>query len=328
MKTLNLIGAGKLGQTLAHLWQLQGQFRIQQVLTRSEESAQRACDFINGTQINDNQINGDQAYNHSAQAVTSFEELQPADIWLLATPDGDIAQAAAQLHQRPDLISQDTILLHCSGTLNSNVLSSRGLDSRALNNSALTGTNSSGASVASIHPIHSFASPSESLNTFAGSYCGYEGETAALNTLLPAFTAIGAQLFAIDGEQKMLYHAASVIACNYLVGLMDASLECFEAAGVSRAQAQQLLFPITRQTLENVLTGSPQKALTGPISRGDINTVRHHLDAIQTQKPQLADIYKALGLQTAKVAAQQEPPADAQSLSAIKSLLSTPQNPL
>lgn len=302
MKTLNLIGAGKLGQTLARLWQQQGQFRIQQVLTLSPESAQKACCFIN--EGNNKNL---------AQAATSFEALLPADVWLVATPDGSIEDIAATLHAQCNLLNQESIVFHCSGTLGSNIL---------------IGDQCSASSVASIHPIHSFASPAKSLDTFSGSYCGYEGGVMALQTLLPAFRAIGAELFEIDGHQKTLYHAASVMACNYLVGLMDASLACFEAAGVSRSQAQQLLLPITHQTLDNALKKSPEEALTGPISRGDLSTVQSHLAKLQPLSKQLSDVYRSLGQQTVQVAEQQEQPASSESLNAIRSLLTNQQNPL
>lgn len=269
MKTLNLVGAGKLGQTLAHLWQSHGLFRIQQVLTRSLPTAQAACDFIGG-----------------GEAIVSMSELRPADLWLLATPDGDIAGWASQLQP---LLSSNSILFHCSGALNSDILLGQ-----------------SGCAVASIHPIHSFATPEESVRNFAGSFCGYEGSEAALIVLKPAFEALGAQLFAIDGAHKTLYHAASVMACNYLVSLMDASLNCFAAAGVSRAQAQQLLLPITHQTLDNALRGSPGSALTGPISRGDVHTVEKQLSELQKLDPVLAALYAILGVQTVKVAEAQD----------------------
>lgn len=294
MKTLSLIGAGKLGQTLAHLWQSQVQFQIQQVCTRSLAGARAACEFIG-----------------AGEAIDSMERLRPADLWLIATPDGEIARCAQQLQP---LLGPDNVVFHCSGALSSSLL--RG---------------SSGAAVASVHPIHSFAAPAESVRRFAGSFCGYEGDAAALDLLKPAFAALGAQLFALDGQHKTLYHAASVIACNYLVGLMDASLSCFEAAGVSRGQAQQLLLPITHQTLDNCLHGSPAAALTGPIARGDLHTVARQLDQLQQLDPALAQLYAVLGLQTAQVA-ESRSSANRQALDSIRSLLansaSRGQNPV
>ncbi|NHO65601.1 DUF2520 domain-containing protein [Aestuariicella hydrocarbonica] len=292
MKTLNLVGAGKLGQTLAHLWHAHATFTIQQVITRSLPSAKAACEFIG-----------------AGEAVTSVQQMTPANVWLIATPDGNIAKQVQALH-KSQLLTPDTVVFHCSGALNSSCLKPQA---------------SEVYQVASIHPIHSFATPAESKNSFHGSFCGYEGHPEALATLLPAFEHIGAQLFAIDGEHKTLYHAASVMACNYLVGLMDASLECFEAAGVSRNQAQQLLLPITHQTLDNALTGSPEAALTGPISRGDVDTVRNQLQQLAQLKAHkhslLAEIYQVMGQQTVRVAEKQQRSAPPQDLAEIKSLL-------
>lgn len=284
MKTLNLVGAGKLGQTLAHLWHTRGQFRIQQVLARSQPSAQAACDFIG-----------------SGEAIAHLQDLQPADLWLIATPDGDIERCAELLQP---LLARSNVLFHCSGALSSDVL--RG---------------ASGCAIASVHPIHSFAVPAESVRKFAGTFCGHEGSEAALAVLKPAFEAIGGQLFAIDGQHKTLYHAASVIACNYLVSLMDASLTCFEAAGVDRAQAQQLLLPITHQTLDNTLLGSPASALTGPIARGDLHTVQQQLDRLQEFNPLLARLYSVLGAHTVTVAEARTDAAHPQQLEELKALL-------
>ncbi len=266
MKTLNIVGAGRLGRTLGRLWRELGQFQIQQVHNRS--SAVSACAFIG-----------------AGQAVDSVASMKPADVWLIATPDADIA---SQIPKLSPLLSPASIVFHCSGALGSQVLK-----------------NTITPHTASIHPIHSFANPETSLHTFAGSFCGFEGDAEALNTLLPTFEALGAQTFAVDGSHKTLYHAASVMACNYLVALMDASLECFELAGVSRAQAQQMLLPITQQTLTNCLQASPEYALTGPVARGDLPTVKRQLEDLEAE-PLLAQIYKNLGQQAVKVAARQD----------------------
>jgi predicted short-subunit dehydrogenase-like oxidoreductase (DUF2520 family) len=270
MKRLNLVGAGKLGQTLAHLFKQQHQFDIGDIVNRSLTSAQKAQQFIG-----------------AGRAVEQLSQTAPADIWLIATADGEIATTAAKIYQLEHFKGHE-IVFHCSGSLGSDILS----------------TDEQATHTASIHPIHSFANPQQSLETFSGSHCAYEGNSLALTVLLPAFESIGAQLLAVDGEQKSLYHAASVMACNYLVALMDASLSCFELAGIAREQAQQLLLPITHATLDNTLKHSPTSALTGPIARGDLETVRQQMKQLE-QHPQLAAIYQQLGLQALDVATRQ-----------------------
>lgn len=270
MKRLNIIGAGKLGQTLARLLHDNEQFEIGDIVNRSLPSSKKARAFIG-----------------SGRAVSQLNETNPADVWLIACADKEISNCATALTQLPYFKGHE-VVFHCSGSLGSHIL--RG--------------ETSPVHVASIHPIHSFADPQTSIVTFSGSHCAYEGNSLALTVLLPAFESIGAQLLAVDGDQKSTYHAASVMACNYLVALMDASLSCFELAGIPREQAQQLLLPITHATLDNTLKGNPVSALTGPISRGDIETVSAQLEKLAPY-PQLHGIYQQLGQQSLEIALRQ-----------------------
>ena len=82
--TLNLVGAGRVGQTLAHLWHQRGTYIIQDVLTTRSESAQEACTAIS-----------------AGTAVNNIQAMRPADVWMLAVPDAKIATAARQLHKPP-----------------------------------------------------------------------------------------------------------------------------------------------------------------------------------------------------------------------------------
>jgi len=282
MKKLNIVGAGKLGQTLAYLFNKHNQFEIGDIVNRSLSSAEKAQQFI-GT----------------GRATKGLSETTSADIWLIATADSEIANTAAEIY-RLEHFQGHEIIFHCSGSLASDILS----------------TDKQPTHTASVHPIHSFASPQRSIESFSGSHCAYEGSNLALTILLPAFESIGAQLLAVDGTQKSVYHAASVMACNYLVALMDASLSCFELAGIEREQAQQLLLPITHATLDNTLKHSPESALTGPIARGDIETVRQQIEQL-AQHPQLAAIYQQLGLQALDVATRQSPQKNRQELAQL-----------
>jgi predicted short-subunit dehydrogenase-like oxidoreductase (DUF2520 family) len=285
MQTLNILGCGKLGRTLAHLWHRSRQFDIRQILNRHPESAHKACEFIG-----------------SGRAVGQWQQLQPADVWLIGANDGSISELARQLAET-GLVRQDDVVFHCSGALGSDVLSPLS-----------QGT----ALLASIHPVHSFACANNSLTHFAGSYCACEGNTEALARLRPAFDAIGARTLDIDSHNKPLYHAASVMACNYLVALMDASLECFESAGIEADQASKLLLPLVSQTLTNCLSSSPREALTGPIARGDHATVARQLEALQRHNTHLAELYQTLGRRTLTLA---RPKLDDERHTALKQLL-------
>lgn len=262
MKTLNVIGAGRVGRTLASLWEEKHTFAVQDVLDGSVGGAQAAVAFI-----------GD------GVAVETLDRMRPADVWMLTTPDRRIVPCAEALADGGLLRSGD-VLFHCSGSLASGELAAAA---------------ARGAHVASVHPLKTFAEPREAVRTFAGTWCAAEGDAAALDVLLPAFERIGARISSIDPRFKTIYHAASVVVCNYLTALMEAGLRCYEKAGLSRDTATAMMQPIVRETLENVLSLGPERALTGPIARGDDAVVAKHLEALAAWDAGLAALYRDLG---------------------------------
>ena len=258
---LNIIGCGSLGKTLAYLWEKTKQFHIAQICNTNLRSAEQALAFIG-----------------SGQAAT-FETLSFTDIWLIATPDEQIESTCAEL-ARHNLIQAGNIVFHCSGSKNTQILQH---------------AKKCGAAVASIHPIKSFADPSQAITDFAGTYCGTEGDAVALQQLQPAFENIGGHCIPIDPTQKMLYHAAAVFASNYLVALIEKSIQAYEKAGIPRETAITLLKPITTGTLDNILNHGTQHALTGPIKRGDYKIVNEQFLACQEWDKSAAEIYASLG---------------------------------
>jgi predicted short-subunit dehydrogenase-like oxidoreductase (DUF2520 family) len=93
-----------------------------------------------------------------------------------------------------------------------------------------------------------------------------------------------------------------VMACNYQMTLVDAALELMEMAGIERAAALDALGPILRETTENILTEGPERALTGPIRRGDVGTILRHLAAIDDAAPETGQLYRTAGLRTVPLA--------------------------
>jgi predicted short-subunit dehydrogenase-like oxidoreductase (DUF2520 family) len=277
-KTLSIIGCGKLGRSLGLLWQRCSHdpraFVLLDILNRSRASAQQACDFIG-----------------AGQAAASFADLRQADVFLIASGDDQIAACCSALAAVGKL-RPGSIVFHCSGALSSLELASA---------SAL------GAAVASIHPIRSFASPQQVADSFAGTWCGSEGDAAALAILGPAFEAIGAQLVAIEREQKTLYHAAAVFASNYLVTLIDVAQQAYVAAGIAPELALKLIEPLLSESAANAFRLGPAAALTGPIARGDLATVARQSQALQQWRPQLAGLYEQFATVTSELASRREP---------------------
>jgi predicted short-subunit dehydrogenase-like oxidoreductase (DUF2520 family) len=286
--SLSCIGAGRAGKTLCKL--LAGQqsrfdISIQQIINRSRVSAEEAIAFIG-----------------QGQPAEGFENLSPANIWLIATPD-DAISAVSQSLMTSGVLRSGDIVFHCSGSLSSEVLS----------------TTTIGAYGASVHPIHSFANPKNSLVDFSGTACGIEGDTGASEILTELFSLIGGKCFSLDPDKKALYHAATVMACNNLISLLSLSQRMLEAADVESGAAGHLLQPLIENSLSNFFRSGDVGALTGPISRGDSDTVAAHLKSLKDH-PQWQRIYSSLGEIAVSLSAQQGF-ASAEQLETISELL-------
>ena len=286
---LNFIGCGQLGKTLGSLWHQSGSLVIGDILTRSGKSAQAAVDSIG-----------------AGRAVANIDDMQSADLYLIASAD-DAIEACSDALAESGMLNAANIVFHCSGSQSSALLSA---------------CEDQGAHTASIHPIKSFADVGLAVRSFAGTHCGAEGEPEALTLLSSLFEAIGAKLLPIHAEHKTLYHAASVIASNYLVTLQEISIQSFEQAGLSRTQAMQVLQPIVSGTVDNVFTVGTHQALTGPIARGDSKVVAEQLAAIKAWESNFAEIYRLLGLASLPMADAKNTnkPMD---LDAMKAILNT-----
>lgn len=265
MATLNLLGAGRVGRTLGRLWHTAGTYVIGDVLTASAASAAEACAFIG-----------------AGTPVSSLADIRAADVWLVTTPDGRIAETARALAASGKLRAGD-IVAHCSGALRADEMPVDALR-------------------ASVHPLKSFAEPATAVTTFAGTYCTAEGDRAALDALVPMFERVGGRVTEIRSEAKTLYHAASVIVSNDLVALMEAGLRCYEQAGFGRDTARAMMAPLVRETLENVLKLDTAKALTGPVVRGDAGVIEKQLAALANGDPLVERVYRELGRVAVEVA--------------------------
>ena len=269
---LNVIGCGNVGMTLTYLWREQDRLQIGDVLNRSYESAERAVTFI-----------------QAGRAIRDIDQMQPADLYLIGCSDSGIENCCEAL-AGAGLLRTGDIVFHCSGALNSMALSS---------------AKARGAVVASMHPIKSFADPATAVTGFAGTYCGLEGDLVALQMIEELVDSIEGNSFTLDPENKTYYHAASVIACNYLVALEDIALRVFERAGIERDLAARVLPPIVDGTVENLFTLGPVHALTGPIARGDHEVVSAQLTALQGWNPEVGELYRLLGQQALSLSKKQ-----------------------
>jgi len=291
VKTLNVIGCGNVGQVLSRLWAMHNVLEVRSILNRSLESGSRAVEFVG-----------------SGHAVESYAQLEPADVFMISAGDEAIEECCRQL-STTGLLRKGAIVFHCSGILPSSILDP---------------AKEQGASVASVHPIRSFADPDAVVETFAGTFCALEGDAEACEVLRDVLHRCRAVTFPVRPEHKTIHHVATVMVCNYLVALMEVGLRCFEQAGLPRKDALKVLMPIVAGTLNNVFRLGPAQALTGPIARGEPSVVEEHCHALARWDQSILRIYQSLGQIAVELSAAQGN-ADPDSLAAIRQTLDRAQ---
>jgi predicted short-subunit dehydrogenase-like oxidoreductase (DUF2520 family) len=267
--SIAIIGCGRVGTSLA-LWLSKAGYPIAGLASKTLSSARNAAELTQTTRYS--QVNWD---------ITP-----KADVVFITTPDGIISDACALISQKKGF-RENSVVLHCSGAHPSTILSSA-KDCRAI--------------IGSMHPLQSIAAVKTENNPFKDIIISVEGEDRAVETAREIASTLGATSYTIKTEGKMLYHASAVVASNYLVTLLGLAFKLIGKAGVANEDAYSVLKPLIQGTLGNIENVGIPSALTGPISRGDIKTVEQHLDAMQTQTPELVSLYGALGIHTIDIA--------------------------
>lgn len=258
--TLSIVGAGRVGRSLAALLRKRG-WRIGAVVTRSLPSARAAARAIGAGEPH----------------AKLSDRLLSADVVLIATPDREIERVALALARLGGARWRRKVVLHTSGALDSRVL-------RPLKRC--------GASVGSLHPLQTFSG--RTIPALAGSVCTIEGRAAALAIARRICRDLGSIPVAIPGSAKPVYHCGAALAAGHLLAVMEAATRVLMAAGFSRRNAVKALLPLTRQTLANFERFGPRQAWTGPLSRGDFGVVKRHLAALRPFPREFREAYEAL----------------------------------
>lgn len=280
---LSIIGAGKVGQAIALLASRAGYESVTVGVLRPDHVPESTRTNLNGIPI-----------RHSAEAA------REAELLLLTVPDDRIEACCLALSEAGVLQSGMTVG-HCSGALGSEVLSAAA---------------EMGCFVGSTHPLQTFPTVEAAVTTLPGTHWFTEGEPAAVERLNQLVTAIGGISVPLSTSQKALYHTAAVMACNYLTSLMDMALTAAGHADLDRDLMLKAQLPMVRATLTNIEQLGTADALTGPIARGDVETVARHLSAMHSNAEELQEPYRALGAWTLRLAESRGSvsPEDAQRL--------------
>jgi predicted short-subunit dehydrogenase-like oxidoreductase (DUF2520 family) len=255
-----VVGVGRVGLSFAHLLSKEG-IELLCIYDIDNFAAERAAEITGALNINDWQ---------------QFKKTsKKADLIIITTPDDLIEETAEKLEA-----AEDQYLMHMSGLLGADILPK----------------NIKGAF--SIHPLCSVSSFSEGTELLADALFTLEGSTDSLDFAKKLAEKLKVEYITIQAEFKPLYHAAAVLASNYLLTLINESFALLESAGLNSDQLRKAVIELSRGTLNNIEELGIEKALTGPIARSDLKTIKKHQQSIKQYSPEELELYQILGRYT------------------------------
>ena len=267
-RSFSVVGAGRLGTSLAAALARRGWKPL--LIVDPDARAARACRLAAGAV-------------RATRALRAGD--RPGGTVFVAVPDGELARVAAGL-ARSGVPWAGRAVFHTSGLLPARLLAPLA---------------AKGAVTAALHPAQSFPRPDAPASAFKGITWGIEGEPAGVEAATAVVRALGGRALLLAEKDKALYHAACVLASNAVAALQGAAAGLLAAVGLGEEEASGLLLPLAQRTLQNVKDLGPEKALTGPVARGDAAAVRKHLEALRAH-PAAREAYLALGRRSLELA--------------------------
>lgn len=259
---LCFIGGGNVGAALAHHFARQG-FRV--VAIWETDPARQA--------VLQNSLPGLPILSAPDDSL-----LRECQIIFITVGDDQIPTLVQQLSNRK-LELRGKLILHTSGAHPAAILSP---------------LKQKGAIVASVHPIYSFTGEELSGEPLSGIYFDVEGEPEAETVCESLLHRAGFNTMRIAAEQKLPLHLAAVFYSNYFVGITALAQEVLTRAGLSPENHWKPFLPLIESTRKHLGQTAPREALTGPLQRGDVDTIRKHLDYLQKNLPELVPVYSKI----------------------------------
>lgn len=257
--TVGFIGAGAVGGTLAVALAQVG-YRVVAVASRSLASAQSLA----------HRLTGCIAYPTAQQVVSACELL------VISTPDDAIRAVASALVWRP---GQGVV--HCSGATSLDVFA------HPVSQGALPGA---------FHPFQAVASIEAGLTNLPGTTFGIEAEEPLRGFLTTAAQALGGHSVLLTAADKVLYHVSAVTMGNLLTGLAATAAQLWEHCGYTREDGVQAIVAMMRSVVHNIEQAGIPAAVAGPYVRGDVGTIRRHLETLRLRAPSMLPLYRELAL--------------------------------
>ncbi len=265
MRRIGFVGAGPVG-TAFGVRLAQQDYEVTAVYDLNRVAVERFAMAVPGCEV----------------CKTSQEVADKAELAFITTPDDVIPKVAAKVNWHAG-----QAVVHCSGACSTDILEP---------------ARRRGAMVGSIHPCQTFASIEQAVDNLPGSTFAVQAEEPLLSVLKELTAALQGSWVYLTADDKALYHAAAAIACNYVYTVVKLAVDLWQNFGKSTAEATEAYLPLLRGTVNNIGRVGFPGCLTGPIARGDLDTIRRHLKALATRAPSHLQLYKALGMATVPIA--------------------------
>jgi predicted short-subunit dehydrogenase-like oxidoreductase (DUF2520 family) len=271
--TVSIVGSGRLGTALAKAL-CDSHYKIEAVVARRIAHARLASSLLSPETL--------------ALSEKDLQVLPASKIILITTPDGEILKAAkriATLETSP----RGRTVLHTSGALAASEV--------------LAPLAAAGFATGSLHPLVSISDPRTGSEKLHGAFYCLEGDTAATRIARSIVKDLEGHSFHIDSDFKPLYHAAAVMASGHVTALVALATEMLVQCGLDKKTVRRVLLPLLESTVANLAVAEPATALTGTFARGDLVTVRRHLQALSNKGlGEALAAYKLLGRRSLELA--------------------------
>lgn len=264
---ISFIGAGKVGTSLG-IYLKKNNFNVLGYYSRSFSSSEKASNLTNSI------------------AFKTLKATLKADIIFITVNDDSIKEVAMNI-SRLNINLENKIFVHMSGALSSceiGVLKRETTD------------------VVSLHPIQAFADVSNSVEQLQNTTFSIEGGDKAIQKIKNILDKCSNPYFILEENQKSLYHASACVVSNYLVTLLDYGFSILKHIGIPEELAINSFFPLIEANINNIKKSGTEKSLTGPIARGDLDTIKKHLEAFKENDFNNTHLYKVMGDYTISLA--------------------------
>ena len=259
MEVINIkfgfIGAGKVGFSLGKYLK-ENNIDISGYYSKNQHSSREAAIFTNTKQ-----------YNNLENLI------KDSDTIFITTPDSEISVVWSEIKK---LSIKDKLICHCSGSISSEIFSN---------------INNHGAYGYSIHPMFAISDKYNSYKNLSQAFITIEGHEKHIEYFKQLFSYLGNDVGVINKENKALYHAASVTVSNLVLGLINNGVNYLKECGFSDEMAIKALYPLIEFNLKNIKENGIMESLTGPVERGDLETITSHCKVLNQRDKKM---YKLL----------------------------------